>query len=295
MKLRFGTPRKLPKASQLEGRVVVLDIAFAASTGGGFEKVTGKFIRQLENRLVGWVDHHDHELHERFASDPRFFLSTKAEHGACPEMITPEVVAQVGEVDTIVCHTDFDGLASAAKWLNGGAEPFEGCDADAHAIDTRLGEPSKNAQRIDRALRARPRDQELLRSVVRLMLGGCQDRALWSQVDQAAGELVPIEKETRRAAQKYKCYSRRFGGGLAYVDISEGFGRLDKTELLLLGQKLEMISMVVDQQTVTLAAPFDSGLNFLTLLGIEGGMPTRVSVQRKRLDEVLDRLEVDFV
>jgi len=29
-RLAFGTPRKLPRANELEGRVVVLDIAFAA-------------------------------------------------------------------------------------------------------------------------------------------------------------------------------------------------------------------------------------------------------------------------
>src|SRR6478752_2227381 len=39
--LAFGTPRKLPRASQVLGRVAVLDIAFAgAGSGGGFPKIT---------------------------------------------------------------------------------------------------------------------------------------------------------------------------------------------------------------------------------------------------------------
>src|SRR6187549_647139 len=106
--LAFATPRKLPKASSVKGRVVVLDVAFASeASGGGFEKITKPFIDGLGPRLVGWVDHHDHLLHAEYAKDPRFVLATKAQHGACPEMVTPELVARIGHVDTIVCHTDF--------------------------------------------------------------------------------------------------------------------------------------------------------------------------------------------
>ena len=51
--LAYGTPRKLPKADSLPGRVVVLDIAFAASAGGAsFEKVTLPFIEGLGDRLA---------------------------------------------------------------------------------------------------------------------------------------------------------------------------------------------------------------------------------------------------
>src|SRR5215470_15145001 len=110
--LAFATPRKLPKVKELRGSVAVLDIAFASEAGGhSFEKTTLPFIEGLGPRLAAWVDHHDSAEHRRFAGDPRFVLATKAEHGACPEMITPEVVARAGHVDTIVCHVDFDGLA----------------------------------------------------------------------------------------------------------------------------------------------------------------------------------------
>ncbi|HEX2882572.1 MAG TPA: hypothetical protein VHO25_23795, partial [Polyangiaceae bacterium] len=128
----FATPRKLPKARELQGRVAVLDIAFAgASPTAGFEQITLPLINGLGERLRAWVDHHDHEEHVRFANDPRFVLATKAQHGACPEMITPELVERLGPVDTVVCHTDFDGLVSAAKWLRQGVEPYPGCDRDA--------------------------------------------------------------------------------------------------------------------------------------------------------------------
>ena len=112
---RFVTPRVLPPAAQLEGRVVVLDVAFAAEGGGSsFEGVTLPFINGLGGRLGAWVDHHDHERHADYAGDPRFVLSTKAEHGACPEMVTPELVARTGPIDTVAVHLDLDGLYSGA-------------------------------------------------------------------------------------------------------------------------------------------------------------------------------------
>jgi hypothetical protein len=289
MQLAFGTPRKLPKASQLEGRVAVLDIAFAGGAGGGFDKVTRPFITGLGDRLGVWVDHHDHEEHENFRSDPRFVLSTKAEHGACPEMIDAALVERVGQIDTVVCHTDFDGLASAAKWMRGGSEPYPGCDDDARAIDTRMGTPSGLADRIDRALRARPHDFGLLGLIVRHLTSGLADAANWEPIDRAAAELIPIERETRRAAERYQ----RVPPNVAIVDVSEGYSRLDKTLLLLIGQEREPVSVVIDRDNVSIAARYDSGLNFVSLFNLGGGMPTRVSLPRSRLKEVLTLLKVD--
>ncbi len=287
--LAFGTPRKLPKASSLVGRVVVLDIAFAgAGSGGGFPKITLPFIEGLGARLGMWVDHHDSEEHARYKDDPRFVLSTKAEHGACPEMITPELVARAGQIDTIVCHTDFDGLASAAKWMRAGVEPYPGCDDDARAIDTRIGTPSAMAERIDRAIRARFRDQGLFGVIVRHLASGLHDASLWGPIDEAAAELIPVEKETRRAALAYK----RLEPGVAYVDVSEGYARVDKTLLLLLGQEREVVSVVVDRENVSVAARFDSGKNFVELFKLGAGMPTRVSVPRPQLPRVLKALGV---
>lgn len=284
----FSTPRKLPKVSELRGRVVVLDIAFAG-LGSGFEKVTLPFIDGLGERLAAWVDHHDHEEHARFQRDPRFVLASKREHGACPEMIDGALVERVGAVDCIVCHTDFDGLASAAKWLRGGVEPYPGCDEDARAVDTRIGRPTRVAERMDQALRARPRDEGLFGIIVRHLATGLADEGLWGPIDEAARELVPIERETRRAAEGYV----RVEPGVAVVDVARGFGKLDKTLLLLIGQEREPVSVVLDRNNVSVAARFDSGLNFVELLGLQGGMPTRVSVPRSRAREVLQALGVE--
>lgn len=301
--LAFATPRKLPKPSTLKGRVVVLDVAFASeASGGGFDKITKPFIDGLGPRLAAWVDHHDHALHERYKEDPRFVLASKAQHGACPEMVTPELCARIGKVDTIVCHTDFDGLCSAAKWLRGGVEPYPGADADARAIDTRLGIPSPIARRFDRAIRARPRDTALFGLIVRHLASGLEDLSLWAPIDAAGKELEGIEKVTLELARSF----RRIEvpnptvpaiGSIAFLDVDRSRsrptrGRYDKTMLLLAGQERASVAIVVDGDTLTFAAPFDSGVNFLDLLGLSGGMPTLVSVQRARLEEALRLLGV---
>jgi hypothetical protein len=285
----FGTPRKLPKPKNLGARVVVLDIAFASESGGSsnaFEKTTLRFIEELGPRLVAWVDHHDSEHHARFAGDPRFVLARKAQHGACPEMITPAMVAAAGPVDTIVCHTDFDGLASAAKWLLGGREPYPGNDADARAIDTRTGIPSETAARMDRALRARSRDAAVESAVVAVLHAGLRDDAAWAVIDAAGAELVPREAESRRLAGGY----RQVGGDVVLVDVGDKAVPYDRTLLLLLGQERARISAVVDGDNVTFAAPFDSGVNFLERFGLSGGMPTMVSLHKSKLDSALASL-----
>jgi len=294
--LAFATPRKLPRPADVHGRVVVLDVAFASeASGGGFEKLTKPFIDGLGTRLAAWIDHHDHVLHAKYSKDPRFVLATKAEHGACPEMVTPELVARVGHVDTIVCHTDFDGLCSAAKWMCDGREPYAGADDDARAIDTRIGKPSAIADRIDRAIRARPRDAALLGLIVRHLASGLRDPSLWAAIDEAGSKLVALEAEARRVAERYRRLELSGVAGpktAAFVEASEWHGRYDKTLLLLLGQERADVAAVVDRDTITFAAPFDSGVNFLKLLGLSGGMPTLVSIPKTGLVDALRRLGV---
>jgi hypothetical protein len=283
----FASPRALPKASKLDGRVVVLDIAFAASSSGkvSFEKTTLPFIEGLGSRLAAWVDHHDHEKHPDFADDPRFLLRTKAQHGACPEMVTEELVERSSPVDTIVTHLDLDGLYSAAKWILGGREPYEGADYDARCIDTRTGEPGPIAIKIDRALRARFRDKDLKRAVVLWLVGGRGKNVHREAIDEAEREFDASNRGTGPLAARFKTLGR-----IAFVDATACTEPYDKTELLLLGQKLAPIAAVQDSGAVTFAASFESGWNFLELLGLEGGMPTRVSISESRLDEAIQSI-----
>ena len=287
----FGTPRKLPKPAKLPGTVAVLDIAFASESGGrrkGFEKTTLKFIDQLGERLHAWIDHHDSKHHARFADDARFVLATKQQHGACPEMVTPERVARLGPVDTIVCHNDFDGLASAAKWLRDGREPYPGCDDDARAIDTRIGTLSDTGTRFDHALRARPRDEALQHLIVAHLYDGLADDSRWAMVDEAAAELADHLARARQLAEGYRALSDE----LVMVDVSAEQQPYDRTELLLLGQRRARMALVVDGDTSTFAAAFNSGVDFLTHFGLSSGMPTLVSLHTTQLPRALRKLGI---
>jgi len=284
--IAFGTPRRLPKFEDLSGRVAVLDIAFAAGIGGAsFEKVTKPFIVGLGDRLAIWIDHHDHDFHSKYACDKRFVLSTKSTHPACPEMVTQERIEMAGRVDTICCHTDFDGLCSAAKWIRNGEQPYPGADRDARIIDTRVGRPSECAYTIDRALRARPGDHSLRGLVVRYLATGIQDATLFKDIEHMADELRPREREAQRLAQQYEVYN-----DVAVVRMDKIERPYDKTSLLLLGQQKASIAVVCDPTTVTIAAHFNSGVNLLKLLNLQGGMPTVVSMPRKHMAKILKKL-----
>ena len=285
--LWFASPRVLPRADKLHGRVVVLDIAFAATVGTSisFELVTRPFLDGLGDRLAAWVDHHDHEKHAMFAGDPRFVLATKAEHGACPEMVTPELVRQVGPIDCICTHVDLDGLYAAAKWILGGAEPYAGADADARAVDTRVGTPGPIATRIDRALRAKFRDDQLKRSVVAFLVDGRKPGVHDDVIREAAAEFERRDARTQELANRFTIRGR-----VAVVDTAGASGQFDKTDLLLAGQAKAAVSIVRDSGMLTIAAPFDSGWDFVDLFQIGGGMPTRVTIPETRLDDVIAKI-----
>jgi hypothetical protein len=283
----FLTPRTLPPAEKLEGRVAVLDVAFASEGSGvSFDKTTLPFIRGLGGRLAAWVDHHDHERHADYVGDPRFILCTKAQHGACPEMVTPEVVRAAGPVDTVGMHLDLDGLYSGAKWVLGGVEPYEGADADARAVDTRRGEPGPIGTRIDRALRARFRDETLKNQVMQYLIARTKAPVLWEEIEAAAREIDPRLDESRRLAAKY-----RVDGGIAYVEA--GGRPYDKTELLLLGQEKAPVAVVKDSGSLTIAADFESGFDFVKMFNLGGGMPTRVTIPEARHAEVLQKVAAE--
>ena len=281
----FLTPRALPKADSLAGRVVVLDIAFAAETGKtSFATVTLPFITALGSRLAAWVDHHDHERHVDYAGDARFVLATKAQHGACPEMVTPELVSRIGPVDTLAVHVDLDGLYAGAKWVLGGVEPYDGADIDARAIDTRCGKPGPIAARIDRALRARFRDETLKHRILQYLIARTHAPHHFEEIDAAARLVDPLLEQAQRLSEQY-----RVDGAVAYLEVKSSTP-YDKTELLLLGQQRAAVAVVRDSGSISIAADFDSGLDFVKLFELGGGMPTRVSVPEARRDEVLAKL-----
>jgi hypothetical protein len=285
----IATPRSLPRADQLSGRVVMLDLAFAYNKPSGpYPSVTHKLIAQLGDRLALFLDHHDSDFHKDFDGNSRFVLATKAEHGACPEMINPEIVAHVGEVNTILCHGDFDGLVSAAKWILGGQEPYSGSDQDAWCIDTRMGEPSAEAQCLDRALRADPKNPRVRELVLRLLIDGFDQTQLWREINHIGKEIKCREEAAEKLAEEYQLLSER----VAYLDVRTTHLEYDRTHLLLLGQKRAQIAVIRTYHNVGFAAPFNSGVNFLNLFSLSGGMPTVVTLPDRRLRGALIQLGV---
>jgi len=123
--LWFASPRLLPRAEKLQGRVVVLDIAFAATVGTSvsFELTrsrssTGSAIASRRGSITR------PRTPRRLQARSALRAVDEAEHGACPEMVTPELVRQTGPIDTICTHVDLDGLYAAAKWVLGGNQPY---------------------------------------------------------------------------------------------------------------------------------------------------------------------------
>jgi hypothetical protein len=267
--------------------VVVLDIAFAATVGTSvsFDLTTRPFLVGLGDRLAAWVDHHDHEKHADYAGDPRFVLATKAQHGACPEMVTPELVRHTGPIDSIVTHVDLDGLYAAAKWILEGKEPYAGADDDARAVDTRVGEAGPIANRIDRALRAKFRDDQLKRAVVHFLVGGLKPGPHDDVIAEAAAEFERRDVCTQELARRFTIRGR-----VAVVDTQGAQGQFDKTDLLLAGQARAPVSMVRDSGMLTIAAAFDSGWDFVAMFQLGGGMPTRVTIPEQKLDDVIAKI-----
>jgi hypothetical protein len=213
------------------------------------------------------------------------FLANKAQHGACPEMVTPELVHRIGPVDTIAVHVDLDGLYAGAKWVLGGYEPYDGADADARAIDTRRGKPGPIAERIDRALRARFRDETLKHP--HLAVFDCADPRtppLSKRSTPRPGWSIPCSNRPS-AWQSSTAWTARWP-----TWRSSPARPTTRPSFCLLGQQRAAVAVVRDSGSLSIAADFESGLDFVKLLDLGGGMPTRVSVPEARREEVMAKL-----
>lgn len=283
----FAAPFRLPDPAELGDAVVVLDIGFCASDGDrSFEAITEPFLNGLGPRLKLWIDHHTHDRHHEFVDDPRFVLVPREQHPACPELVTPERVAAVGAVDTIVAHSDFDGIASAAKFLLGGVEPYPGCDADARAIDSRVGVASARAERLAAALAVR-HDETMRHMVLNSLLKPVEPPAATEMINRAESSY------RARVARAEQLVARGEQVGEAWVvDGRRVDGRVDRTQALLMAQERALIAVFIgDDGRISMAAPMDSGFDFPTIFGTRGGMRNRITLPIKRMGEVLNFAE----
>src|SRR5262249_6912542 len=111
--------------------------------------------------------------------------------------------------------------------------------------------------------RADARVEALKHRIVGWLVGGLRDKQRRAAIAEAAAEFQKMDEETRRLAARHQ---RR--GKIAYVNAAEARGPYDKTVLLLHLQKLAPVAAVRDSGMLTLAAPFDSGWDFVALLAL---------------------------
>ena len=263
------TPKQLPSPPPA-GRVVTLDLAFAA--GGQFERSTRPFIRELGLRLARWIDHHPHPAWEEYLGDPRFTLVDKREAPACPELVTPERVEEIGEVQHVFAHADFDGLMSAVKFLRRGVPPYPEADEDARAIDApgRGFSCSERGRRladaIDRSRDAQPRQHgRFLQALAEAMVAGEEPEALRQRIDALAAaaqmrreQLLPL---LDRAVQDHP--------EILLLSLDRMLSPSDKKRLLLPLEERARVAVIEEPQAVTVAT-FDETLRLTRLSALHG-------------------------
>lgn len=279
-------PRHLPDPP--EGKVVVVDVAFAA--GKQYKKKTRPFIDALGNRLVRWIDHHNHpQGWAEVEGDRRFILVPNQIAHACPELITPKVVddaiEDVGRPDAIVAHCDFDGLLSAVKWRLGGAEPWEGADEDACAIDspgrghklTAIGE--RWALALDEGSARYDRDERLA-----LMHRVCDAITLQAAHDEAPNAALTEEVErlgqaAKTAQQEAEATCQSNGKeehpGVFVIRVNAKQDNRQRRNLLMAAEERAPIGALLEPDPQggawVYAATFDPDVNLEKVDGFEGG------------------------
>ena len=270
----FATPFRLPEPSELGEAVVVLDLAFCANgPQRSYEQVTFPFIETLGPRLKLWIDHHDHERNADWVNDPRFVLVSREQHPACPELVTPERVLEAGPIDTIVCHHDFDGIASAARFLLGGADPYPGCEVDARAIDSRVGTASARAERFAGALAVR-HDDALRRLVLSALVRGRESEEQAKQIDRA----YESYRQRSQRARDLVIQSETIGS-ILLIDHRGEKQKVDRTVALLEGQKRAPIALFLGGDgRMTLACDATLDLDLCALFDTGGGMKNRITI-----------------
>src|SRR5438105_5097047 len=249
-------PGALPPAP--EGRVAVLDVAFAG--GEGFEKVTVPFLDALGDRLAVWIDHHEHPVGwARVRGDPRFRLVPNRDAHACPELVTKEVIERAGAVDAIVAHADLDGLLSAVKFLRKGEPPWPEADEDARAADS----PGRGhalssfgqllVEALDEAgstLRSKGREslrQELVEGLVRA------PEPLPANLRKRLQDLQRAHAETLAPVDGLAASAREEARGVLVVRVPKDLGRPVKKALLSRLEQRAPVGVVAEGRAVTVA------------------------------------------
>ncbi|AKU93040.1 hypothetical protein [Vulgatibacter incomptus] len=265
----MNSPKQLP-IPPLEGRVVTLDLAFAA--GDRYETATRPFIEELGLRLAKWIDHHPHPAWSRYEGDPRFLLVDKVAAPACPQLVTTELVEEIGEVARIYAHADFDGLISAVKYLRGGIAPYPEADEDSRAIDA----PGQGfvcserglrlARAIERSRDAHPNQHGAFAiSVAEALVSGKEPAELTATIDRLDAEA----RKRQAGVRKYLDQAELDHPGILVLRLGKLISPSDKKNLLRELEERATIAVIEEPSAVTVAT-FDTRLRLNDVPGLHG-------------------------
>ena len=272
-------PRHLPKAPT-SGRVVVVDVAFAAA--GQWKSKTRPLVDALGDRLIRYVDHHEHkDAWAHYQGDPRFLLVPNKIAHACPELVTESLMAEIGAVDVIMAHHDFDGLVSAVKVLTRGRAPWPEADEDARAVDSpgrghtlsAFGASLQNA--MDEAAVTLPREGALAfntRLCRALAAGLPLDPVLEMEVRDLAAAAAAADDEAKRLVD---LGGRLEAPGVFVVRVGVKQDNRMRRNLLMLAESQAPIGALYEPDPgggawIT-AATFDERIDLEDVDGFEGG------------------------
>ncbi|MCK5044652.1 hypothetical protein KAR26_02900 [Candidatus Parcubacteria bacterium] len=305
VKIIFAQPFSLDAemARKCIGPTVVLDVGFntgrlptnlalgSLEAKNEFEKQfnqkTGAFIETLDERLVKWVDHHPHEQWKNYENDERFVLADRDTAPACLILLTEELVKAIGKIGTIVCHGDTDGILMTVKLLLKGKLPYKEAEIDAIAADTRKGVLSQKGQLLEKAIKADISNNSVRMAVVNYLTTKSTEAK--NIIKKKAEQYAKIKERTLKLAEAYK--ERQ---GIMFLDCPKE--DIDLTQLLLIGQEKSPIdvAMVIcvhpktERKSLTVAG--SRNWNFVSLLGLPGGMPNRVTISIDRLEEAINAI-----
>ncbi len=276
-------PRHLPPPPASPS--VAVDVAFAAGLAQ-FEKKTQAFIDKLGEHLVGWIDHHEHpEAWARFVDDPRFVLVPNQKAHACPELITPAVIAGLEEragkkAETVLAHADFDGALSAVKWMRGGHEPWPDADEDARHVDspgrghTITAHGRRLALALDEVSATSSREArcEFLDRMVRAIVRDDVDVDFSAELDALFTKAEAAEVEAARIAD---AQGREEAQGVYVVRVKEPLDNRMRRNLLVEAEQRAPIGALYEPDKEAghwlTAATFDQGLDLARVPGFKGG------------------------
>lgn len=253
--------------------MVLVDLAFAAGTD--YELVTRPFIEALGPRLAAWIDHHDHPAWIEHRSDARFVLVDKRDAPACPELVTPALVARLGAVDHILAHADFDGCVAAAKLLRGGERPYPECDEDARAIDapghghvcSELGYRLNLA--MDQQHAESPAEYpRLLRAIADALVAGA---AFPAELDERLRALAARQETRFRELEPLAAEAKRPHPAVLALRLDRAISNADKKTVLRRLEERALVAVVEEPKALVAATYRDDLLDLSLLPGVKGG------------------------